>query len=69
LDKISWYYLTKNDFSSYFNNKEKEENKKQMILVHNEIKTFIYCMPCNILSCLPKGGCGYVEMLSKYKDF
>jgi len=69
LDKINWIYLSSNNFGSYFQNFEIQENKTKMTLVFEEINTFVYLVPPKVLNCLPKGGSGYLEMLSRYEIF
>jgi len=64
-DKVSWSALSWNNFSCYL---DKEENRIKMSQVLTGIKDLYYIPSC-ICSCLPNGGCGYIEMLSKYKDF
>jgi len=66
LDKVNWGRLSKNDFSSCLNNIQIQENKFKIELVFEEIENFVYCGPCNIFSCLARGGEGYREVLEKY---
>jgi len=66
LDKVRWKSLCRNNFSQYFYNKEIVETKNKMSLVHFQINNFSYSIPPNVLSCSPKGGYGYFELIKKY---
>ena len=65
--KIELSWLCENDFSCYFENMEKKEKKMKMVLLNKGIDCFS-TTPCNTISCLPKGGFAYLEMLNRY-DF
>ena len=69
LDKVNWSSLCKNNFNCYLHNREIQINKMKMSLVLKEIESFIYTVLRNVLSCLQKGGLGYIEVVSKYNDF
>ena len=65
LDYYSWQSLCGNNFSCYLDNIAREDNINKMSNVLVKIKT-IYYVPCNIISCVPRGGLGYLGILSKY---
>ena len=39
-----------------------------MLPVLEEINRFVYCVPPNVLSPLPNGGGGYLEVIDKYSQ-
>ena len=55
-----------NDFSEYFDNIELQETKSKMSFVLKDIENFVYSVPVNVISCLYKGGYGYLEVINKY---
>jgi len=63
---VSWINLSRNNFSCYLQKIGIEENKIKMVHVFDEIKSFVNSIPLNGFSCLPRGGTGYIEVLSKY---
>lgn len=69
LDKVAWGPLCGNDFGKYFNNMKKEKTKIFMSLVFKDIESYIYSIPLNSFSCLPKGGSGYIEIIRKYNFY
>jgi len=53
----------------YLDNIKTKENKNKMTSVLDEINTFVYSVPPGFFSCLPTGGQGFIDMISKYDDF
>ena len=67
LNMINWADISYNNFEIYFKNIEREGYKNIMNNVFEEIKTFLYSLPSNQHSMIPKGGKGYLEVLGKYE--
>jgi len=67
LSHVDWYELPLNNFECFLKNIERKECKSILSRLHDEIKDYVNCVPLNILSCLPKGGCGYLEVVEKYR--